>query len=528
MPAGNLAKHVSTRRTPQTQRSQPDEVVNNAGGFVFQLDKWKRLERFLILGSDGGTYYANERDLTIDNAQVINDCASEDGRKTVDVICEISQAGRAPKNDPAIFAMAMLAGYADDNTRKYALANLNRVCRIGTHLFQFVDAVENFRGWGRGLRRAVGAWYTDKDANRLAYQVTKYQQRGGWSHRDVLRLAHPVTENAELTDVIKYAAGKSHDGTNRLIEGVEEVKRAGSASEVVRLITEYGLVREHVPTEWLGDVQVWEALVEKMPITAMIRNLGKMTSNGLLTPMSNAAMKVIANLRDVEKLRQGRVHPLAVLTAMKVYSQGKGIRGSLSWTPVSQISDALDDAFYASFGVIEPANKRTLIGLDVSGSMYGGWGGDIQGSPLCAAEASAAMAMVSARTEPFFQLMAFSDTFRDVTFGAKSRLDDVLSRTRNMTFGCTDCSLPMIYASENNIDVDTFMVLTDSETYAGSIKPHQAIQQYRQKTGIPAKLVVVGMTATGFSIADPNDAGMLDVVGFDTAAPNIISDFSRS
>jgi 60 kDa SS-A/Ro ribonucleoprotein len=38
---------------------------------------------------------------------------------------------------------------------------------------------------------------------------------------------------------------------------------------------------------------------------------------------------------------------------------------------------------------------------------------------------------------------------------------------------------------------------------------------------------VVGMTATQFSIADPKDSGMMDVVGFDGSAPNIISSFAR-
>jgi 60 kDa SS-A/Ro ribonucleoprotein len=41
-----------------------------------------------------------------------------------------------------------------------------------------------------------------------------------------------------------------------------------------------------------------------------------------------------------------------------------------------------------------------------------------------------------------------------------------------------------------------------------------------------AKLIVVGMVSNGFSIADPNDAGMLDVVGFDTSAPAVMADFS--
>ncbi|MFT4217086.1 MAG: hypothetical protein QM619_07870 [Micropruina sp.] len=57
--------------------------------------------------------------------------------------------------------------------------------------------------------------------------------------------------------------------------------------------------------------------------------------------------------------------------------------------------------------------------------------------------------------------------------------------------------------------------------------PHQALWAYREKTGIAAKLVVVGMTATGFSIADPDDAGMLDIAGFDAAVPNLITEFAR-
>jgi 60 kDa SS-A/Ro ribonucleoprotein len=34
------------------------------------------------------------------------------------------------------------------------------------------------------------------------------------------------------------------------------------------------------------------------------------------------------------------------------------------------------------------------------------------------------------------------------------------------------------------------------------------------------------MTATGFSIADPSDAGMVDVVGFDSATPGLLGWFA--
>jgi 60 kDa SS-A/Ro ribonucleoprotein len=84
----------------------------------------------------------------------------------------------------------------------------------------------------------------------------------------------------------------------------------------------------------------------------------------------------------------------------------------------------------------------------------------------------------------------------------------------------------MLYALDKGKGIDHFLVYTDSETWAGDIHPAQALRRYRERTGIDAKLTVVAMVSNGFSIADPDDPGMLDVVGFDTAAPQLISDFA--
>jgi 60 kDa SS-A/Ro ribonucleoprotein len=84
----------------------------------------------------------------------------------------------------------------------------------------------------------------------------------------------------------------------------------------------------------------------------------------------------------------------------------------------------------------------------------------------------------------------------------------------------------MLYALDHDLSIDTFVIYTDSETWAGAVHPTQALRHYRERTGIPARLIVVGMVSNGFSIADPNDAGMLDVVGFDTAAPQLMAHFA--
>jgi 60 kDa SS-A/Ro ribonucleoprotein len=97
----------------------------------------------------------------------------------------------------------------------------------------------------------------------------------------------------------------------------------------------------------------------------------------------------------------------------------------------------------------------------------------------------------------------------------------------DLPFGGTDCALPMLYAQAQEREVDTFVIYTDSETWAGDVHPVQALADYRRASGIDARLVVVGLVANEVSIADPTDPRMLDVVGFDTATPQLISDFAR-
>ena len=95
-------------------------------------------------------------------------------------------------------------------------------------------------------------------------------------------------------------------------------------------------------------------------------------------------------------------------------------------------------------------------------------------------------------------------------------------------FGGTDCAQPMLWAIRNRVrDVDVFVIYTDNETWAGQIHPAQALDEYRHKFNAQAKLVVVGMVSNGFSIAVPDDAGMMDVVGFDTATPGVLAQFAR-
>ncbi len=545
-------RYFSRQRTPQSQPIPGSgQVPNSSGGFAFPVDDWVRLDRFLVLGTEGGSYYAGERKLTLENAQAVIRCVQADGPRAVARIVEISEAGRSPKNDPAIFALAVAAGQGAPKTKARALAEMPRVCRTGTHLFQFVELARAFRGWGRGLRSAVAHWYTSRPARELAYQVTKYQQRNGWSHRDLLRLTHAQAQGThqELFHwIVKgwpSVGDEVHPNPDLVpVWALEAAKAAKTPAEIVRLIRDHGLVRECVPTEWLSHADVWEALLEKMPLTALIRNLATLTRVSLLTPFSQAASKVCAELGNAERLRRARVHPVAILAALLTYQAGRGVRGQHTWKPVASIVDALDGAFYASFGNVESTGQRWLLALDVSGSMGYGTVGGVPG--LTPRVASAALALITAAVEPRHSFVAFTSTgwhcraagrgqwesmgyhngITPLSISPRQRLDDVCRAVEKLPMGGTDCALPMLYALEHKLPVDVFVVLTDNETWAGQVHPAQALRQYRDRLGIPAKLIVAGMVSNGFSIADPDDAGMLDVVGFDLATPQVMAEFA--
>jgi 60 kDa SS-A/Ro ribonucleoprotein len=536
MEAGMIdyARLFSFRRTPQSEPI-PGTVANTAGGHAFPVDDWVRLDRFLVLGSEGGSYYAGERKLTRENAEATIRCIQADGPRAVARILAVSEGGRAARNDPAIFALALVMALGDEAAKRAAFAALPRIARTGTHLFQFAETVQGLRGWGRGLRRAIAGWYLARPVEALAYQLIKYQQRNGWSHRDLLRLAHPLTDELARRDLFDWACrGTVSERLPAVIGAAAELAKAPSPAAAAALIRGHDLPREAVPTALLNEPLVWQALLERMPMTALVRNLAKLTTVGLVKPFGESLPLVLSALGDAERIQRARLHPLSLLLALRTYAQGRGDKGSLRWEPVGPVIDALNAAFYTAFRAIEPTGKRVLLALDVSGSMGSG---RVAGGSLTPREASAALALVTAATEANHHIVGFAaadkrswesgTAMAPLSLSPSMRLDDAVKAVSGLPFGRTDCALPMLYALEKRLEVDAFVIYTDSETWAGTVHPVQALRQYREQSGIAAKLVVVGMVSNGFSIADPNDAGMLDVVGFDTATPGLIADFIR-
>ncbi len=539
----NVTFDPAKRSTSITEQATPEQIKNNDGGYVFAIADMDRALRFLILGSESSFYQPGSK-LALENATTIQQLAQSDhAMELVDLITDVSVNARAPKQSPGLFALAIVISQAtDDKVKSYAYSKLSDVARTASTLFEFVGYLSQFQKLGgMGFQKAIGRWYNEKDVEKLAYQMVKYRQRGGYNHARLLRLSKRVKskDRPELSPLLNWALGKepieeldTEVGLIRkmppLVYGFERAKTAIGGHQTASLIQEYGLSWEMVPTEQLNHPKVWEALLDgKLPLGALIRQLPRLTNLGLITPLGGWTGRVEERLRNRDEIKNARIHPLQALVAMRTYASGRGM--SQTWTPVQRIVDALEDAFYISFDYVQPTNKHWMLSLDLSASMT--WN-NVAGMPITPREASAAMAMITARTEPEHFITGFSGSFyenslRGLDISPNMRLNDVIKLIEKHPAGGTNLSLPMTTATHFKLPVDVFVIYTDNEVNKGSIHPFQALQQYRDTMGIDAKLIVVGMTATKFTIANPDDPGMLDVAGFDTAAPGIMSEFAR-
>jgi len=327
------------------------------------------------------------------------------------------------------------------------------------------------------------------------------------------------------------------------LDAVRALKATRDPKVAAALIREHGLPREVVPTELLTEKLVWEALLENMPATALIRNLATMTRVGLIAPLSAGTKTVVEKLSDHERLVRARVHPIAILLALKTYEAGRtqapglyahnvrtrlgisrsgGIAEVRTWTPVPQVIDALDAAFYASFAGVVPTGDRILVALDVSGSMNA----PITNSIMTCTEAGAAMALVLGSTEPQSHIIAFDTGTHEFAISKRQRLDDVVKRASRYGGG-TDVAQPILYATNKRMPVDAFVILTDSETWAGRTHAQVALEAYRKKMSLRSKLVVMSTAANTTTVGDVKDPLVLNTTGFDAAAPQVLNAFLK-
>ncbi|OZC10393.1 hypothetical protein X798_02700 [Onchocerca flexuosa] len=383
-----------------------------------------------------------------------------------------------------------------------------------------------------------------------------------------------VSEDVEVTTSTSSRKVTDSQVTNALkyIDAFEELQNLTSANidRAVSLILQYGKIisekymismlcfeKEQIPEELLSSKKVWGALLRRMTLPTMLKNIGRMSGidlfneaddsvfNYLSDVLSNItwffydddknytdftrddpASLFVRRLNDIEKLKQERLHPLAILFAKMNYEHGHEMRGNRVWKPVRSIQKAFDNAFYNCFDAVEVTNKQYLIAVDISAS--DSMDSFVQGTMLACSQAAATLSMALIQHEENVVPLAFSNFLAPLEWDKFMSLGEYLSATKNLIYGKTDCALPMCWAIENAVYVDVFIILTDNDVSVKSMKPSDAIRWYREQMDVPnAKLIVIAMSGKSESLANPSDPNMLVIYGMNPSVPQVIYDFVR-
>jgi 60 kDa SS-A/Ro ribonucleoprotein len=319
----------------------------------------------------------------------------------------------------------------------------------------------------------------------------------------------------------------------------DAMRAAKTAEEVAKIVSDYQMPREAVEranTIWLKSPIVWEALLPNMPGNALVRNLRNMAEIGLLEPMSDAEKLVVDRLMNPKYM--GRVHPMQVLQAAVTYDSrvfknsyaGNEKRsrktGETKSYDVSQpVVNALNVALHNSYKNVTATGQRIMMAVDISGSMY--WNMLDNFFPFFPAEAAGMMALIFAHIETRYMPMVFSNTLEPMKLSNTSSIDDVLKELREHSGASTDIGLPVKYALEKNIPIDTFISITDNEVNTG-YHPATWMKKYRSKMNLPeSKFITIAMQANGITVADPKDPYMLDVEGCSADTQDMVINYIR-
>lgn len=205
----------------------------------------------------------------------------------------------------------------------------------------------------RGVADAVVRLYTERSA-------LKYDGQGkAWRFADVVDLVHPKPAHDGQAQLFKYLLDARHDHGSELPPVMAQAKAVAQrldAGEEVSAddIKAAGVTWERQSSKTKMDAAAWERQIPSMGYMAQLRNLRNFDSAGISEETVRA---VTSKLTDPVEVARSRQFPMRFLSAAKAVQ-------SVRWLP------ALETTLNLSLANVPELSGRTLVLIDVSGSMF--------------------------------------------------------------------------------------------------------------------------------------------------------------
>lgn len=423
-------------RSSKVKRSMQAPVVNRESFPAWDRTVEDRFVQTLVTNTFGDTFYADRHDLiaeaeAIHTAMVAADplfaskalvyARTKGYMRTQPIYGLVRLWEKAPELAEAAFPKVV---HTPNDLRDFTVMLMARRRAAGRSSIG-----------GRRVKRMIGNWLLHLDE----YRVVKYgsDTKVGFTLRDLLRIAHPEAgKKLPLFDYIMRAAPERKVDLSELpqIRAYEAFKAATTDDERVKWITEGRLPHEVVTTAIKDSKPCWNALVQQMPIFALLRNLATLERHGVL---KDNRKWIVDRLTDEKTIRKSMILPFRFVEAKKHVEDPR-------------VQDALRDAVDIAFGNVPEVQGRTAVLIDRSGSMR---------EYMTVASLFGVCLMRKANLDG--RVLLFDDKLEEL---AVSKRDSLLTQAEAVhARGGTCTALPMAKLLEDQDKVDNIILITDEQ-----------------------------------------------------------------
>lgn len=529
----NKSVFVTNKRS-RSPRRKPD-TVNEAGGLAYLFSDEHALAQYAVTGTFGNTYYATAGEQLDKVMEKAKNCESEFIAK---LAVYASEEGKM-KDVPA-YLLAVLAARGETELLKKVFDRVvGRNVKILLNFVQIIrSGVTGRRSFGTAVKKLIQNWLTSRNGKKLYIASVGHSDP---SLADVIKMTHPFPDSIELGATIAYILdGKFNEDWMLTVNGRTTDYHWNDLPEDIRLFEMWkrGYKDFEIPdlpfrslTNLDLSVDDWREIAENMPWNTLRMNLNMLNRKGVFDDREFVD-KTARRLADAKAIKRSCAFPYNLLTA---YQNTTGLP--------PQIQNALQDALEVATENVPALKGDVVVAIDVSGSMNSPVTGYGHGKPTVTrcVDVAALFASCVLRQNPNAKVWAF-DYAGGWSIHSRTGIyephlnprDSVISNAMKLSKfggGGTDCSLPFRKVIDDGVAVDSMILISDNQSWAGFSGGQAGAQRawehiHRKNPG--SKLVNIDIQPYYTTQTPDESNAVLNIGGFSDTIWNVIDNFFNS
>lgn len=417
-----------------------NKTTNRSGFEAYKMSSKENLVTSVLTSFFGEPKYYGSTDNDI--IKLATECAKYDPEFLVALAVYARKVGNMRSVSHVL--TAIIAREAHEYTRK----TIKNIVVRPDDILEIMSCYKTL--YGKPFPNAMKREIADVIQKFNEYSIAKYNSdRKELTFRDVLRITHPVPKTEEVSNLF-----------NKIINDTLETPYTWETE-----LSAKGNTKE-----------VWNELIDsnKLGYMASLRNL-----RNIIKADANYK-KVLEKLSNEEEIKNSKQLPF------RFYSAYKELIPFFNNENKTIITDTLDKALSASANNLPTLEGRTLIAVDVSGSMS--WSVS-RNSKITCRDIATVLGCLSSRLCEDATVIYFSckrDSKNGYTIKKYGKYDSVLRSIEDAprAGGGTDMSLPFIYALNKDSSTkpfDRIIYFSDNECNSSRFVVQKYFEQYKRE-----------------------------------------------